>query len=74
MLGSGAAKNAAGQYQGQARKRRYMINWRVEGAWECEAASADEAQAKFDRAWGGPNGVDPRHGEVSNDNPVLVLD
>lgn len=52
---------------------RYIIDWRIEGSFEVDAASPENAQEKFDRAWNNPRGILPdRDGEVSNGPPQLV--
>jgi hypothetical protein len=55
------------------KKIKYAIDWRIEGTWEVEATSPQEAQAAFDAAWGSPRGIMPsRDGETSNDKPYPV--
>lgn len=52
------------------RKATWIIDWRVEGSIEIEAATADEAQEIFDKRFGSPSFLKPdRDGEVSNDKP-----
>lgn len=51
---------------------KYAIDWRVEGTWIVEAASPDEAQDKFDRAWEGGRIKPERDGEASNSDPQRV--
>jgi hypothetical protein len=52
---------------------RFVVDWQISGSWEVEAKDAQDAQEKFDKAWGRPKGVMPeRDGEVSNDHPYLV--
>lgn len=55
--------------------RKYVVDWTVYGSFEVMAASADEAQAAFDKAWGSPRGINPmRDGEVQNEPPVVAKD
>lgn len=54
---------------------RYIIDWKLEGTFEVEAASADDAQAKFDAAWNSPKGILPtRDGELWTDTPGRLQD
>jgi hypothetical protein len=56
-----------------ARKIKYAVDWRIEGTWEVEATSAEEAQKAFDKMWNSPRGIMPtRDGEASNDKPYPV--
>lgn len=54
-----------------APKKKYIIDWRVEGCIEIEAASPDEAQEIFDRRF--TFSINPRcdGAEASNDPPYL---
>jgi hypothetical protein len=51
---------------------RFVTDWRVEGSWECEAASPEDAQDHFDRAWDSGRIKPDRDGELSNDTPRPV--
>jgi hypothetical protein len=51
---------------------RWIIDWRIEGSVEVEAATADEAQAIFDKRFGSPSFASHKDGEVSNDTPCRV--
>lgn len=49
---------------------RWTIDWVIQGTYEVEAKTAEEAQEKFDKAWGKPKGIMPeRDGEVSSAKP-----
>jgi hypothetical protein len=50
---------------------RYMIDWQTSGSWEIEAKDADEAQAKFDKAWEAGRIKPDRDGETTNETPYI---
>ena len=52
--------------------RTWVIDWRIEGSVEVKAATAEDAQAIFDKRFGEPRFASPQNGEVSNDRPYLM--
>lgn len=61
---------SAKQQKAERPKRKFLIDWRIEGTFEVDATSAKEAQKIFDEAIGNPSGLMPmRDGKFSNDNP-----
>lgn len=52
--------------------RTWVIDWRIEGSVEVKAATAEDAQAIFDKRFGSPRFASPQNGEVSNDPPYLM--
>lgn len=52
-------------------RRKYVVDWRIEGSYEVMASSPEEAQDLFDKAWETPSRVSFQDGEVSNDVPYL---
>lgn len=50
----------------------WVINWRIEGAVEVVAPTAESAQDIFDRRWGSPGFCRISDGEVTNDKPAPV--
>jgi hypothetical protein len=57
---------------GGRKMTRFVINWRIEGSWECDAATPEDAQDQFDHAWENGRITPERDGELSNDTPMPV--